>query len=72
MLDIFLNVTQANTLPDLKEYYWRNDKVLSLLANVLVVSKPAAHAVAAVCNKRSLIRYSNAPLCKPRNCHHAS
>lgn len=34
MLDIFVNITQAITLPDLKEYYWRNDKVLPLLAIV--------------------------------------
>ena len=31
MLDIFVNITEAITLPDLKEYYWRNDKVADLL-----------------------------------------
>ena len=30
MLDIFLNITEAITLPDPKEYYWRNDKVADL------------------------------------------
>ena len=43
MLDIFVNITEAITLPDLKEYYWRNDKVPDLLAIMMMVS-------AATCN----------------------
>lgn len=38
MLDVFVNITEAITLPDLKEYYWRNDKVADLLAIMMTVS----------------------------------
>lgn len=36
MLQIFINITEAFTLPDLKEYYWRNDKVANLLMLVIM------------------------------------